>query len=99
MNLTINDKTIPTQTVRTNVNDMTKLDDLIEQAEKKNTRFLVSRPGKLSVVMMSFEDYLRNILPTHPVLEEIWAQSAVAGGNELTDEEIYKMIDEAQEEK
>jgi prevent-host-death family protein len=49
----------------------TRLGEVMEKAEKENTRFLVSRRGKPAVVILGVEDYLRNIVKKNVLLAEV----------------------------
>jgi prevent-host-death family protein len=40
----------------------TRLGEVMKEAEKESTRFLVSRRGKPTVVILGVEDYLRSIV-------------------------------------
>lgn len=66
---------------------------LMEQAERKNTRFLVSRRGKPTVVVLSVEDYLKNIVRQPRILTEIQISAKKAGIDGMSDEEIQEEID------
>jgi len=66
---------------------------LMEQAERNNTRFLVSRRGKPTVVVLSVEDYLRNIVRQPRLLTEIQMGAKKAGIDKMTDEDIQAEID------
>ena len=46
----------------------TRLGEVMEEAEKENTRFLVSRRGKPVVVILGVEDYLRNVVKKNELL-------------------------------
>ena len=53
----------------------THLGEVMEEAQKENTRFLVSRRGKPAVVILGVEDYLRNIVKKNELLAEIQIRS------------------------
>lgn len=65
---------------------------LMEQVQRKNTRFLVSRRGKPAVVVLSVEDYLRNIVRQPRLLTEIQISAKKAGIDRMSDEEIQSEI-------
>ena len=62
--------------------------EVMEEVEKKNTRFLVSRRGKPKTVMLSVEDYLKNILKEQGLLAEIQLTAEEKGLDQLTSEDI-----------
>jgi prevent-host-death family protein len=66
----------------------TRLGEVMEEAEKENTRFVVSRRGKPAVVILGVEDYLRNIVKKDELLAEIQLGAQKAGLDQMTDEEI-----------
>lgn len=70
----------------------TRLGEVMEQAEKENVRFLVSRRGKPKVVILSVGDYLRNVVKKDQLLAEIQLNGQKAGLNEMSDEEIEAEI-------
>lgn len=70
----------------------TNFGDLMEQAEKKNLRFLVSRRGKPKVVILSVEDYLKNIIKQPKLLTGIQLSARKAGLDRLSEEEIQAEI-------
>lgn len=70
----------------------TRLGEVMEEAEKENTRFLVSRRGKPKVVILGVEDYLRNVIKKNELLAEIQLGAEKAGLNKLTGKEINSEI-------
>jgi len=70
----------------------TRLGEVMEEAEKENTRFLVSRRGKPAVVILGVQDYLRNIVKKDGLLAEIQLSSKKAGLDKLTDDEIESEV-------
>ena len=70
----------------------TRLGEVMEEAEKENTRFLVSRRGKPAVVILGVEDYLRNIVKKNELLAEIQMGAEKAGLNKMTGREIEAEI-------
>ena len=70
----------------------TQLGSVMRKAEKNKTRFIVSRRGKPSVVILSVEDYMKNIVKQSTLLAEIQTDSVAAGLDAMTDAEIDKEI-------
>ncbi len=66
----------------------THLGEVMEEAQKENTRFLVSRRGKPTVVILGVEDYLRSIVKKNELLAEIQLGAQRAGLDKITDKEI-----------
>ncbi len=65
---------------------------MMEEAEKEKTRFLVSRRGKPKVVILSVENYLKNIVKQPEILATIQISAQQAGLDKITDEEIEAEI-------
>ena len=70
----------------------THLGEVMEEAEKENTRFLVSRRGKPKVVILGVEDYLRNVVKKNELLAEIQVGAQKAGLDKITAREIDSEI-------
>jgi len=70
----------------------TRLGEVMEEAQKDNTRFLVSRRGKPAVVILGVEDYLRNFVKKDALLAEIQLDAQKAGLDKMTDEDIDSEI-------
>ncbi len=70
----------------------TRLGEVMEEAEKENTRFLVSRRGKPSVVIIGVEDYLRNVVKKNDLLAEIQLGAQKVGLDKTTPKEIEAEI-------
>ncbi len=66
--------------------------EMMEEAEKEKTRFLVSRRGKPKVVILSVEDYLKNVIKQPEILTTIQLSARKAGLNKMTEEEINAEI-------
>jgi len=66
----------------------TRLGEVMEEAQKENTRFLVSRRGKPAVVILGVEDYLKNIVKKNELLAEIQLGAKKAGLDKMTAREI-----------
>ena len=62
--------------------------EMMEAAEKEKTRFLVSRRGKPTVVILSVEDYLRNVIKQPKMLTTLQLSALKGGLGKITDEEI-----------
>ncbi len=70
----------------------TRLGEVMEQAEKENIRFVVSRRGKPKVVILSVEDYLRNVVKKDQLLAEIQLNAQKSGLDKISDGEIEAEI-------
>jgi prevent-host-death family protein len=70
----------------------TRLGEVMEEAEKENTRFLVSRRGKPSVVILGVEDYLKNVVKKNDLLAEIQLGAQKAGLDKTAPKEIEAEI-------
>lgn len=66
----------------------TRLGEVMEEAEKENTRFLVSRRGKPAVVILGVKDYLRNIVKKNELLAEVQLGAQKASLDKMTAREI-----------
>ena len=79
-------ESIPALTART------QLGSIMERATKNKDRFLVSKRGEARVVILSLEDYLKNIVKQPKVLTRLQKQAQKAGTDKLTMEEVNKEI-------
>ncbi|MBF0567842.1 MAG: type II toxin-antitoxin system Phd/YefM family antitoxin [Nitrospirae bacterium] len=70
----------------------THLGEIMEETEKKNIRYLVSRRGKPKMITLSVEDYLRNLAGEDELLVTIQAGAKELGLDQITDEEINAEI-------
>jgi prevent-host-death family protein len=70
----------------------TRFGEIMEKAEKGNTRFVVSRRGKAKVVILSVDDYLRNFVKKDELLAGIQLSAREANLDEMTDREIEAEI-------
>ena len=70
----------------------TRFGELMEQAENENLRFLVSRRGKPKIVILGFEDYLKNFIKQPEILTTIQMSAKKAGLNKMTGKEIEAEI-------
>ena len=66
----------------------TRFGEIMEKAEKEQTRFVVSRRGKAKVVIMSVEEYLRSIVKTPEILVKLYNDARKAGMDNISDAEI-----------
>ena len=66
-------KTIPAFIART------RLGQVLERATKNNDRFLISRRGQVSAVLMGIEDYLVNIIKQPEVITKLQEQAIKSG--------------------
>lgn len=65
---------------------------VMDEVEKKNTRFLVSRRGKPKIIMLSVTDYLKNILKDDNLLTRIHLKTKETGIDKISEEEIEEEI-------
>ena len=72
----------------------THFGEVMEKAEKENVRYLVSRRGKPKVVILSVEDYLKNVVKQPELLTRIQFSAKEAGLDALEDVEIEAEISE-----
>ena len=70
----------------------THFGELMEEAEKGETRFLVSRRGKPKIVILGVEDYLRNIIKQPQILTTIQFSAKKAGLDRMSDAQIQTEI-------
>ena len=66
--------------------------EVIEEAVQENTRFLVSRRGKPKVVILSVEDYVKNIIKQPELLTRVQLSAKAAGVDKMTEEQISAEI-------
>lgn len=72
---------------------------VMSEVEKTDTRFLVSRRGKPKMIMLSVNDYLKNILKEDTLLARIQLKAKESGLDKITAEEIQMEIRSARKEK
>jgi len=77
----------------------TRFGEVMEEAEKENVRFLVSRRGKPKVVILSVEDYLRNIVKQPRLLTSIQLSAEAAGKAGLTEQQIEAEVADYRKQK
>lgn len=70
----------------------TQFGGIMEKANKDQTRFVVNKRGKPSVVILSVEDYLRNVVKRPSIVVELQQEAAKSGLSKMTDAEIQKEI-------
>ncbi len=70
----------------------TQFGKLMEEAEKGETRFLVSRRGKPKVVILGVEDYLKNVIKQPEILTTIQLSAKKAGLDTMSGQEIEAEI-------
>jgi prevent-host-death family protein len=70
----------------------THFGEIMATAEKEQTRFLVSKRGTPKVVILSVEDYLKNIIKQPELLSRIQLNAEKVGLDKMTDKEIEAEI-------
>jgi prevent-host-death family protein len=66
----------------------TQLGQILERVKKNQDRFLISKKGEATAVILSVEDYLRNIVKQPDVLTKLQKQAKKAGTDKLSLEDI-----------
>jgi prevent-host-death family protein len=66
----------------------TQLGQILERVKKNQERFVITRKGEPTAVILSVEDYLRNVVKQPKVLTKLQQQARKAGTAKLTIEEI-----------
>jgi len=66
----------------------TQLGQILERVKKNQERFLISKKGEATAVILSVEDYLKNILKQPSVLTKLQKQAKKAGTDKLSLEDI-----------
>ncbi len=71
-----------------------ELSRLVREAQKTNTRFLLSERGKPQAVLLGIDDYLKNVLKRNraSIIAEIQLEAKKKGLDKLTMEEIDREI-------
>lgn len=72
---------------------------VMSEVEKTNTRFLVSRRGKPKMIMLSVNDYLKNILKEDTLLTQIQLKAKESGLDKMTSGEINAEIRDSRKER
>ena len=66
----------------------TQLGQILERVKKNQDRFLISKKGEATAVILSVEDYLKNIVKQPDVLTKLQKQAKKARTNKLSLEDI-----------
>ena len=66
----------------------TQLGQILERVKKNQDSFLISKKGEATAVILSVEDYLRNIVKQPDVLTKVQKQAKKAGTDKLSLEDI-----------
>ena len=66
----------------------TQLGQILERVKKYQDRFLISKKGEATAVILGVEDYLKNIIKQPKSLTKLQEQAKKAGTNKLALEEI-----------
>jgi prevent-host-death family protein len=76
----------------------TQFGQIMERATKKQDRFLVSKKGEPQVIILSVEDYLKNILKEPKLLQSLLKKAKESGLNKLSLRDIDREITAARAE-
>jgi len=66
----------------------TQLGQILERVKKNQDRFLISKKGEATAVILSVEDYLRNIVKQPDALTKLQKQAKKTGTDKLSLEDI-----------
>ena len=66
----------------------TQLGQILERVKKNQERFLITKKGEATAVILSVEDYLKNIVKQPDVLTKLQRQAKKAGTDKLSLEDI-----------
>ena len=66
----------------------TQLGQILERVKKNQDRFLISKKGEATAVILSVEDYLKNIVKQPDVLTKLQKQAKKARTDKLSLEDI-----------
>jgi len=66
----------------------TQLGQILERVKTNQDRFLISKKGEATAVILSVDDYLRNIVKQPEVLTKLQKQAKKAGTDKLSIEDI-----------
>ena len=66
----------------------TQLGQILERVKKNQDRFLITKKGEATAVILSVEDYLKNIVKQPDVLTKLQKQAKKAGTDKLSLEDI-----------
>lgn len=86
-------KTITALTART------QLGQIMERARAKGERFVVSKNSKPTVVILSLDDYINNILPMPKSLAVLQQEARRRGLQQMTLQDINREIAAARRER
>ena len=75
-------KVIPTLTVRT------QLGQILEEVNDRQDRFLICKRGEAQAVILSVEDYLRNIIKRPDAIFDLQNEAKKKGLHELSMDEV-----------
>ena len=70
----------------------TQLGRLLSRVASQKERYLINRRGRPTAVILSVEDYLRNIVKTPEILVEIQREAVLKKKDKLTLEDIDREI-------
>jgi prevent-host-death family protein len=76
----------------------TQFGQIMRRATKNQDRFLVSKKGEPQVVILSVEDYLRNILKEPKLLQEFLKKAKESGLSKMSLRDIDREIEAARRE-
>jgi prevent-host-death family protein len=76
----------------------TQFGQIMRRATKNQDRFLVSKKGEPQVVILSVEDYLRNILKEPKLLQELLKKAKESGLSKMSLRDIDREIEAARRE-
>ncbi len=86
-------KTLPAFLVRT------QFGQILERVSKSRDRFLVTKNGEATAVILGVEDFLDAVVKTPDALEALQQQAKQSGASNLTLEEIEEEIAAVRREK
>lgn len=66
--------------------------ELLDKVTKKQKRFLIARRGKPEVVVLSVEDYLKNIVKKSNLLTKVQASASQFGLDKISTKDIDEEI-------
>ena len=72
--------------------------EIINQVKNQNKRFLINKRGIPQVVILSIEDYFKNIIKQPKLITKLQAQAKKAGTENITNKEIEAEIKECRKE-
>lgn len=76
----------------------TQFGQIMERATKKQDRFLVSKKGEPQVIILSVEDYLKNILKEPKLLQRLLKKAKESGLNKMSLRDIDREVTAARAE-